>query len=87
MVDAHLSYFFQTLGGALVACVVCWVCLPKAGLAGPEQRLLFAKLLGVFMALHYLALGFVLGGANIVVTAFATYCVGRWVLLPKRSAK
>lgn len=80
MDDAHLSYFFQTLGTALVLCAACWACLPKANMTGPEKRLLFVKLVGVFLALHYAALGVVLSGANVVVTGLATYAVGRWVL-------
>ena len=83
MADAYLSYFFQTLGVALIACAVCWLCLPKAGLSGPAKRLLFAKLLGVFMALHFIAMGVVLGGVNVVVTGFATYVLVRWCWMPR----
>ena len=85
--DAFLAYFFQTFGMALIACALCWVALPKAGMSGAAQRLLFAKLVGVCLAIHFVALAVVLGGANVVITALATYAVGRWVLLRKRIAE
>ena len=77
-----MDTFFQGLGMALIAAAVCWVLLRRPAHPG---GLLFAKLVGVFMALHLAALALVPGGANVVVTGLATYAIGRWVLLRTRS--
>lgn len=83
MTDDYLAYFFRTLGTALLCCSLCWVALPKVGMPGSAQRLLFVKLVGVFMALHFASMTLYLGGANVVVTALATYAVGRWLFVSK----
>lgn len=81
--DALVPYTFQVLGMALLICALVWVAMPKAGMARATQWLLFAKLVGTFMALHFAALMVVLGGANVVVTGLATYAIGRWLYVPR----
>jgi hypothetical protein len=80
-----MDAFFQGLGMALIAAALCWFTLPRAGLSRPTGRLLFAKLVGVFLALHLVGLAAMPGGVNPLVTTLATYAVGRWVLLRPRS--
>lgn len=72
---------FQGLGMALLMCAVVWLTLPRPKLSRPEGGLLFAKLIGAFMALHLAALAVVPGGANVVITTLATYAIGRWFFL------
>ena len=67
------------LGVVLVFCAAAYFALPRATLTQAEKRLLFAKLVGTFMALHLAAL--TLGGINPVITALATYAIGRWVFV------
>lgn len=72
---------FQALGMALLMCAVVWLTLPRGKLSRPEGGLLFAKLVGAFMALHLAALAAVPGGVNVVITTLATWAVGRWLFL------
>lgn len=66
---------------ALLMCAVVWLTLPRGKLSRPEGGLLFAKLISAFTALHLAALAVVPGGANVVITALATYAIGRWLFL------